>query len=316
MTQIFLHSSTGLRTLAILSGLMLGSCQTNAGDILATGAVDSAAEAAPSTEAGYRDPQVVAVVARPGASASELPFSESPPSLKRKPAPLAAAYSDIAEPPPEVLALHQQASAGAAAPQDLGVTQPTSVNTGKNSLFSATRPQTTSPDAQAVAPQAAASAAQPRSSLVPGDMPTLGVNAMSKSLFSPSATQQEILPPTDEATAPAASAPLAEPDTGPPVLHKLSDPRPKRKILALREPTDGLQGDQMPVDTTQMESVPARVQLTPAQLEAMGAVPEASATADMTAAVVDAADPAPRKKWLPSLSQLLSGGNRDKAKAP
>ncbi len=315
MTQILFDSSTGLRTLAILSGLMLGSCQTNAGDILTTGAIDAANQTSPATTVGYSDSQVVAVAAQDGA---ERPATEPPASFKRKPVPLAAAYSDIAEPPPEVVALQQQAMAGTAAPQDLGVTQPTEVNTGKNSLFSASRPQTPSPvavsgEAQATQPQAVASAQQPVTSLVPGNMPTLGVNAMSKSLFSPSVEQQQMLSVPEQPAAPAAAVPLIEPDTGPPKLHKLSDPRPKRKMLALREPTTTVTAVQPPGTT-----VPARVQLTPAQLEAMGAVPETSADA----AVAAAAEPdktatiPSKKKWLPSFSDLLKGGTKAKAPTP
>lgn len=313
MTQIVFDSSTGLRTLAILSGLMLGSCQTNAGDILATGTVESAAEAQASTGAAYRDPQVVSSAASRNSNAGELPLTETPASLKRKPVPMAAAYSDIAEPPPEVLALQQQAKAGAA-PQDLGALESTEVNAGKNSLFSAGRSQTaTSPHIQAPAapqaePQNVASASQAGSSLVPANMPTLGVNAMSKSLFSPTAEQQQMLPAGEQAPALVASVPVVEQDSGPPVLHKLSDPRPKRKMLALREPT-----------ATVTAAVPASVQLTPAQLEAMGAVPETSAdSATVAAATPDdtATLPKPKKKWLPSLSQLLGGGNKAASKAP
>ena len=308
MTQTFLHSSSGLRTLAILSGLMLGSCQTNAGDILATGSIDQTAQTAPSIAPGYSDPQVVTVAARAGAKSGELPLTEPPASLKRKPVPLAAAYSDIAEPPPEVLALQRQAMAGTGAPQDLGAMQPTDVNTGKNSLFSATRSQASAPapspdDARAAPVPATVSAAEPVTSLVPGNMPTLGVNAMSKSLFSPSAEQPQMLPVEEPPVAAAAATiPTAEPDTGPPKLHKLSDP-----MLALREPTATVTG-----------AVPAQVQLTPAQLQAMGAVPETSADNVTQAAATpdDPAAPTPKKKWLPSLSELMSGGSKTRSKAP
>ena len=84
----------------------------------------------------------------------------------------------------------------------------------------------------------------------------------------------------------------------PPVLKKLSDPRPKRKILALREPT---------------ATVPERVQLTPDQLQAMGAVPEYDPAEPLPAGeqtVADAEAPAKKKKWLPSLSDLLKGGKK------
>jgi hypothetical protein len=312
MTQTPFHSSTGLRTLAILSGLVLGSCQTNAGDILATGAVESAAESPSSTGAAYQDPQVVTAAASQKAKTGELPLTESPASLRRKPVPMAAAYSDIAEPPPEVLALQQQAESGQAPSHDLGALQPTEVNSGKNSLFSAGRSQAPAPapvaDNQVTQPQAVASSAEPVTSLVPANMPTLGVNAMSKSLFSPSAEQPQILPVQEQAAAPVTGVPIVEPDNAPPKLHKLSDPRPKRKILALREPA-----------ATVTAAVPARVQLTPAQLEAMGAVPEASSDS----ATVAAASPddtitttKPKKKWLPSLSKLLGGGKKATSEVP
>ena len=83
-----------------------------------------------------------------------------------------------------------------------------------------------------------------------------------------------------------------------PVLKKLSDPRPKRKILALREPTS---------------DVPERVQLTPDQLQAMGAVQEFDPAEPLPAdeQVVAEADAGPKKKaWLPSLSDLLKGGKK------
>jgi hypothetical protein len=313
MSQSLIYSSTALRTLAILSGLVLGSCQTNAGDILATGTVESASGTEPSTKAAYRDPQVVIASAQKTPKTGELPLTEPAASLKRKPVPMAAAYSDIAEPPPEVLALQQQTMSTGTAPQDLGVLESTAVDTGSNSLFSAGRRQNTpSPDTQAAAPQQAepqnvATTVEPGSSLVPANMPTLGVNAMSKSLFSPSGEQQ-ILPEPEQAPAPAAGVAVAEPDNDPPVLHKLSDPRPKRKMLALREPT-----------ATVTAAVPDRVQLTPAQLEAMGAVPETSGdSATVAAATPDDSAPAPKpkKKWLSSLSKLLGGGTKAPSETP
>lgn len=321
MTDTFIRSSTGLRTLAILSGLMLGSCQTNAGDILATGALESAPQTAPSAKPGYVDPQVTTGAQRIAAADSALPLAEGPGRLKRKPVPLAAAYTDIAEPPPEVLALQQQAASGQKAPsQDLGALEPTTVQSGKNSLFSAGRSQPASdvsieavPRASQPQPQTVASAAEPVTSLVPGNMPTLGVNAMSKSLFSPSAEQQQALA-APEPVAASAVVPVVEPDNGPPVLHKLSDPRPKRKMLALREPT----GQLAPVDAG-TAAVPSRVQLTPAQLAAMGAVPESPADGDTVAAAApDATDlaTAKKKKWLPSLSELLKGGSKAKTQVP
>jgi hypothetical protein len=319
MTDTLIRSSTGLRTLAILSGLMLGSCQTNAGDILAPGALTEVAEAAPSTQGGYVDPRAT-TGAQPVAARTEgLPLTEGPAHLKRKPVPLAAAYTDIAEPPPEVLALQQQALSGQkAASQDLGALEPTTVNSGKNSLFSPGRSQ--SPNDVSMSneaqprqpqPQSVARAEEPVTSLVPGNMPTLSVNAMSKSLFSPSAEQQQALVPPEPAST-AATVPLVEQDNGPPVLHKLSDPRPKRKMLALREPT----GQLPPVDAG-AAAVPDRVQLTSEQLAAMGAVPESPADGAAVAdATPEATDPSAgkKKKWLPSLSQLLRGG--EKAKKP
>jgi hypothetical protein len=313
MSQSLIHSSTALRTLAILSGLVLGSCQTNAGDILATGTVESASGAEPSTRVAYRDPQVVVASAHKSPKTGELPLTEPAASLKRKPVPMAAAYSDIAEPPPEVLALQQQTMSTGTAPQDLGVLEATAIDTDSNSLFSAGRRQNApSQNTQATVPQQAepqnvAATVEPGSSLVPANMPTLGVNAMSKSLFSPSAEQQ-ILPEPEQAPAPAAGVAAAEPDNGPPVLHKLSDPRPKRKMLALREPT-----------ATVTAAVPDRVQLTPAQLEAMGAVPETSGdSATVAAATPDDSAPAPKpkKKWLSSLSKLLGGGTKAPSETP
>jgi hypothetical protein len=297
---------------------MLGSCQTNAGDILATGALESAAQTAPSAKPGYVDPQVSTGAQRIAAGDNTLPLTEGPARLKRKPVPLAAAYADIAEPPPEVLALQQQAASGQKAPsRDLGALEPTSVQSGKNSLFSAGRsqpasdvsmqalPQTSRPQTQTVA-----SAAEPGTSLVPGNMPTLGVNAMSKSLFSPSAEQQQALA-APEPVAASAAVPLVEPDTGPPVLHKLSDPRPKRKMLALREPT----GQLAPVDSG-AAAVPSRVQLTPAQLAAMGAVPESPADGETVAAPGTTNSTTAKKKWLPSLSELLKGGSKARKQVP
>ncbi|RKE84902.1 hypothetical protein [Rhizobium sp. AG855] len=318
MTQTFTHSSTSLRTLAILSGLILGSCQTNAGDILATGSLEAASHTDKPTKGGYSDPRVVAVSATANAQGAQLALNEPATSLKRKPAPLAAAYSDIAEPPPEVLALQQQAMAGTAPAQDLGVSQPTEVNTHKNSLFSAGRSQPPAAPVAAAPPTAAAqqtgSSAQPVTSLVPGNMPTLGVNAMSKSLFSPSAEQQQMLSAPEQMAAPASDLPLVEPETGPPVLHKLSDPRPKRKILALREPTAGMPEDQMPA-----VAMPERVQLTPEQLAAMGAVPEMPGDGSGESAAVPDGEGVPtakKKKWLPSLLDLLAGGAKTKSNKP
>lgn len=320
MTRTFHHSSTGLRTLAILSGLVLGSCQTNAGDILATGSLEQTAQSPKPVKGRYTDPQVIAVAVGAGDQEAQLPLNEPPATLKRKPAPLAAAYTDIAEPPPEVLALQQQATPATEPAGDLGALQPTDVDTHKNSLFSAGRAPAPAPDiAASPAPatpqdgsrQAAVTATEPVSSLVPGNMPTLGVNAMSKSLFSPSADQQQMVMTSE--TAPGASGeslPLVEPDTGPPVLHKLSDPRPKRKILALREPTDA-----MPTEPLPAQEMPERVQLTPEQLAAMGAVPETAAdggTPETAMADGSEVPTSKKKKWLPSLSDLLAGGTKPK----
>lgn len=237
-----------------------------------------------------------------------------PARLKRKPVPMAAAYSDIAEPPPEVLALQQQATQGDSsqaashASADLGdiTMQPTNASPRSNSLFSAGQRQQAAV-VQAMEPATAQTAPGepvPSGSLVPNEMPTLGVNAVSKSLFSPSAEQQMLMQQRaleEQARAEAAvQAPLAEPAAvggDEPVLKKLSDPRPKRKILALREPAG---------------SVPDRVQLTPDQLQAMGAIEEADPAEPLSAEelVADAEAAKKKKGWLPSFADLLKGGKK------
>ena len=81
------------------------------------------------------------------------------------------------------------------------------------------------------------------------------------------------------------------------MLKKLSDPRPKRKMLALREPAG---------------TVPDQVQLTPEQLQAMGAVDEANPAEPLPAEerVAEAELDGKKKRWLPSLSDLLKGGKK------
>ncbi|MFN3507085.1 MAG: hypothetical protein ACK4ZU_06400 [Allorhizobium sp.] len=292
--------------LAILSCVFLAACQTSADEVLSLGDATPSEEASASTPAKrtFRDPYVVATSA-----AQPVQSDPDPARLKRKPVPLAAAYADIAEPPPEVLALQQQAAQGQGQPAskaspsaDLGelTMQPTTVAAASNSLFSASqKPQPASNGGQQT-PQIASADAAPAGSLVPSEMPTLGVNAVRKSLFSPSAEQQLLMQQQAlqlEASAPAEAAPLADSTAASaeePVLKKLSDPRPKRKMLALREPET---------------SVPTQVQLTPDQLQAMGAVQE-----------FDPAEPLPveeqanaagkKKKWLPSLGDLLKGGKK------
>lgn len=307
-----------LGILAVASGLMLASCQTSADEVLSLGEASAAEEASGNSAAkkAFRDPYVSAVSGQVADASASMPSQNEtdPARLKRKPVPMAAAYSDIAEPPPEVLALQQQATQGdspQAASQssaDLGdlTMQPTNAAPKSNSLFSAgQRPQAAA--VQAIEPasvQATAGGHAPRGSLVPNEMPTLGVNAVSKSLFSPSAEQQMLMQQRaleEQARAEAAvQAPLAEPAAvggDEPVLKKLSDPRPKRKILALREPAG---------------SVPDRVQLTPDQLQAMGAVEEADPAEPLSAEelVADAEAAKKKKGWMPSFSDLLKGGTK------
>lgn len=309
--------------IAVFASALLASCQTSADEVLSIGDATPSEEVSASAPGGksFRDPYVVAVSGQPAAAAMPAASQNEtdPPRLKRKPVPLAAAFADIAEPPPEVLALQQQAAQGQAQPAgqpqaqaqpDLGdiTMQPTAVNAGNSSLFSAGRANQPSAaqtgDMGTAQVAAAGSAASP--SLVPGDMPTLGVNAMRKSLFSPSAEQQALMQQQGlQAQTPQPTAeglPLTESTTAPaeeqPVLMKLSDPRPKRKILALREPTS---------------AVPERVQLTPDQLQAMGAVQEFDPAEPLPAdeQVVAEADAGPKKmSWLPSLSNLLKGGKK------
>lgn len=317
MTRISKPRRPTLGILAIMGGLLLASCQTSADEVL------SLNEASPSEEAGattgkksFRDPYVVAVSGQVADASTALASQNEtdPPRLKRKPVPMAAAYSDIAEPPPEVLALQQQASQGslqspaqAQPAADLGelTMQPTAVAPGNNSLFSAGQRATAPAASPAAAAEVATAAPAPRSSLVPSEMPTLGVNAVRKSLFSPSPEQQmlmqqQALQEQASAAAQSETLPLAESaavETEEPVLRKLSDPRPKRKILALREPAG---------------SVPEQVQLTPDQLAAMGAVEEADPAEPLPAEELAAQAEATQKKkgWLPSLSDLLKGGKK------
>jgi hypothetical protein len=303
-----------LGLLAVLSGILLASCQTSADEVLSLGEASGEASAASSGKKAFRDPYVVAISGQAEElAASAAPQNETdPPRLKRKPVPLAAAYTDIAEPPPEVLALQQQATAAQAGPQgqapapaDLGelTMQPTTVAPSSNSLFSAGQRPQAAPAVDPASSQAAAAEAAPQGSLVPSEMPTLGVNAMRKSLFSPSAEQQMLMQQQAlQQQAPAATDSLPLTDTAgtsaeEPALKKLSDPRPKRKILALREPTTG---------------VPEQVQLTPDQLQAMGAVEEADPAEPLPAEELVASSETGQKKkgWLPSLSDLLKGGKK------
>lgn len=307
-----------LGILAVASGLMLASCQTSADEVLSLGEASAAEEASGNSAAqkAFRDPYVSAVSGQVADASASMPSQNEtdPARLKRKPVPMAAAYSDIAEPPPEVLALQQQATqvdppqAASRASADLGdiTMQPTNASPRSNSLFSAGQRQQAAV-VQAMEPataQAAAGEPVPSGSLVPNEMPTLGVNAVSKSLFSPSAEQQMLMQQRaleEQARAETAvQTPLAEPAAvggDEPVLKKLSDPRPKRKILALREPAG---------------SVPDRVQLTPDQLQAMGAIEEADPAEPLSAEelVADAEAVKKKKGWLPSFADLLRGGKK------
>jgi|GEM_PF-1816943 len=307
-----------LGILAVASGLMLASCQTSADEVLSLGEASAAEEASGNSAAqkAFRDPYVRAVSGQVADASASMPSQNEtdPARLKRKPVPMAAAYSDIAEPPPEVLALQQQATQGDSsqaashASADLGdiTMQPTNASPRSNSLFSAGQRQQAAV-VQAMEPATAQTAAGepvPSGSLVPNEMPTLGVNAVSKSLFSPSAEQQMLMQQRaleEQARAETAvQAPLAEPAAvggDEPVLKKLSDPRPKRKILALREPAG---------------SVPDRVQLTPDQLQAMGAIEEADPAEPLSAEelVADAEAVKKKKGWLPSFADLLKGGKK------
>jgi hypothetical protein len=327
MTRISQPRRPSLGILAVMGGVFLASCQTSADEVLSFGEnAPSEEAAAPAGKRTFRDPYVVAVSGQVAdASGTALSQIETdPPRLKRQPVPMAAAYSDIAEPPPEVLALQQQAGQGqrqAQAPAQAQVAanlgeltmQPTTVKPGSNSLFSAAqRTQAATAVDPAAAQQVAAAPGDQRGSLVPSEMPTLGVNAMRKSLFSPSAEQQMLMQQQalqEQARAAEASAlPLTEEAaTGDeePGLKRLSDPRPKRKMLALREPTG---------------SVPEQVQLTPDQLAAMGAVEEPDPAEPLPAEelAAEAAAGEKKKRWLPSLSDLLKGGKKteDVAAAP
>lgn len=317
MTGISKSRRPAFGILAVMGGVLLASCQTSADEVLSLNETSPSEEAAATTNTkSFRDPYVVAVSGQVADASTALASQNETdePRLKRKPVPMAAAYSDIAEPPPEVLALQQQANQGstpspaqAQPAADLGelTMQPTAVAPGNNSLFSAGQRATAPVAPTAAAPEIATAAPAPRSSLVPSDMPTLGVNAVRKSLFSPSAEQQmlmqqQALQEQARAASQSETLPLAESAAAgaeEPVLRKLSDPRPKRKILALRESTN---------------SVPNEVQLTPDQLAAMGAVEEADPAEPLPAEELAAQTEAPQKKkgWLPSLSDLLKGGKK------
>ncbi|MBU2329136.1 MAG: hypothetical protein KJ755_17590 [Alphaproteobacteria bacterium] len=300
--------------LAVLSGVLLASCQTSADEVLSLGETAPSEEVSAPSSSGkaFRDPYVVAMSGQAaGASDASPPQKETDPArLKRKPVPLAAAYSDIAEPPPEVLALQQQAGQAQPAgqppaPANLGelTMQPTTVAAGSNSLFSASQRVQPAAAIDPPATQMATAEASARGSLVPSEMPTLGVNAVRKSLFSPSPEQTMLMQQQalqDQAPAATESLPLTDPvtaSTEEPVLKKLSDPRPKRKMLALRE------------TATEM---PERVQLTPDQLQALGAVEEADPAEPLSAEELMADVEAVKKKkaWLPSLSDMLKGGKK------
>lgn len=315
MNRISHPCRPSLGILAVMGGLFLASCQTSADEVLSLNEASPAQEAAAATgKKAFRDPYVVAVSGQvadaSGALASQV--ETDPPRLKRQPVAMAAAYSDIAEPPPEVLALQQQASQGrpqapgqAQVAANLGelTMQPTTVTPGSNSLFSAAqKTQAAAAVDPAAAQQGAVVSAEQRGSLVPSEMPTLGVNAVRKSLFSPSPEQQMLMQQKalqEQARASEASSlPLTEEAaTGAeePLLKRLSDPRPKRKMLALREPAG---------------SVPEQVQLTPDQLAAMGAVEEPDPAEPLPAEELAAAASEKKKGWLPSLSDLLKGGKK------
>lgn len=325
MTRISQPRRPSLGILAVMGGVLLASCQTSADEVLSFGEnAPSEEAAAPAGKRTFRDPYVVAVSGQVADASGTAPsqIETDPPRLKRQPVPMAAAYSDIAEPPPEVLAVQQQAGQGQVQPPaqaqvaaNLGelTMQPTTVTPGSNSLFSAAqRTQAATAVDPAAAQQVAAAPGGQRGSLVPSEMPTLGVNAMRKSLFSPSPEQQMLMQQQaleEQARAAAdSSLPVTEAaaiDTEEPVLKRLSDPRPKRKMLALREPGG---------------SVPESVQLTPDQLAAMGAVEEPDPAeplpAEELAAAVEGGQS--KKRWLPSLSDLLKGGkkNADVAASP
>jgi hypothetical protein len=316
MTRISHSRRPALGVVAIVSGMLLASCQTSADEVLSMGDVATADEASapPAGTKTFRDPYVVAIsgqVADASAAAASQDETD-PPHLKRKPVPLAAAYTDIAEPPPEVLALQQQAIQGqsaaaphAPAPANLGelTMQPTTVTPASNSLFSAGQRNQAPVGSEAPSQQVTAANSEVGGSLVPSEMPTLGVNAVRKSLFSPSAEQQMLMQQQalqNQAPATTESLPLTEPatvSTEQPVLKKLSDPRPKRKMLALRESES---------------NVPEQVQLTPDQLQAMGAVAEPDPAEPLPAEELAANAEAGSKKkaWLPSLSNLLKGGKK------
>jgi len=279
----------------LVACLALTGCQTNPVDLLTVDATSDPATPSPEVvqNGTYRDPMVSVQGKTGGQPSGALPLRESaPPRLTGHSRPMAAAYTEIAEPPPEVLAQLQgtQQTPGAAAPTaaDLGelTMQPTGVRAGSNSIFAAGPGTATAPPSETTVSG---------SSLLPADLPRVGVQATSKSLFSPTvATNQNEQP----APAPAATRPIISPtvDDEAPVLRKLSDPRPKRKILALREP---------PVAPAEV------VEITEAQLVALDAVPE---TENETAGPTDPGPaPATKKAWLPSLSKLLSGGKKSAA---
>lgn len=296
MTTVTSYSLPSGLSAAIVACLVLSGCQTNPVDLLT---IDAAADPVAASQDvaqndAYRDPMVSAQGNAATTPSGTLPLKESPaPRLTGHTSPMAAAYTEIAEPPPEVLAqmqgAQQPSDPATPATADLGelTMQPTGVRAGSNSIFAAGRGTATN------APPPTASISG--SSLLPADLPTAGVQATSKSLFSPTVANIQI---EQSAPTPAVTPQIVSPgvDDEAPILRKLSDPRPKRKILALREPT----------------ATPTQpVEVTEAQLVALDAVPE---TDSETAAPTDGAlTPAAKKSWLPSLSKLLSGGKKGAA---
>nr|WP_299497437.1 hypothetical protein [uncultured Rhizobium sp.] len=315
MSSFLLSRTAPLRTAAMLSALMLASCQSSADEVMSLG--NAAQPVAASGKAiaknkGYVDPLVVAAggagtTAATSSTNGELPLYEPGPGHNAsKSSTMAAAYADIAEPPPEVMAVTQQQQ-----PADLSqvIMQPARVDAGNNSLFSASA---SAPDsAPAVEPTDTSPTAKPQptevagsSSIVPSDMPTMKINAMSKSLFSPSAQQPQGIVdipadalPLTEAEADAgtvAVAPVAQED-GPPVLKRLSDPRPKRKMHSYAP---------APAPATQAQAG-ATVTVDPG----LAAIPVGADAAEATPAAQQK-----KNKFMSSLRRMLTG--KKNAEAP
>ncbi|WP_159951287.1 hypothetical protein [Rhizobium sp. 18065] len=313
MSSFLLSRTAPLRTAAMLSALMLASCQTSADEVMsqgdATQPVAASGKATDKTKS-YVDPLVVAAgsAGTKAATASgngELPLYEPGPGISpSKSSTMAAAYADIAEPPPEVMAVTQQQQ-----PADLSqvIMQPARVNAGNNSLFSASagapavEPTDTGPTAGSQPTEVAGS-----SSIVPSDMPIMKINAMSKSLFSPSAQPQQgivdipadALPLTEaeadgqvnaQANAETvAVAPIAQED-GPPVLKRLSDPRPKRKMLSYAP---------APMPTAQVQAGAQAGGVDPGQ----AAIPVGADATEATPAAQQK-----KNKFMSSLRRMLTG---------